>query len=46
MMENQKIRPAMVIGPLGEPLTHFHGVLRGVPTIMGDGPAMAKGKKE
>jgi circadian clock protein KaiC len=31
---------------LGEPLTNFHGVLRGVPTFMGDGSAMAKGKKE
>ena len=24
MIENQKIRPAQVIGPLGEPLTHRH----------------------
>jgi circadian clock protein KaiC len=31
---------------LGEPLTNFHGVLRGVPTFMGDGSAMAKGRKE
>jgi hypothetical protein len=29
----------------GRPLTNFPGVLRGVPAIMGDGPAMAKGRK-
>jgi circadian clock protein KaiC len=23
----------------GEPLVNFHGVLRGVPTLVGDGPA-------
>ncbi|MFD1611087.1 ATPase domain-containing protein [Sphingomonas tabacisoli] len=25
---------------LGEPLTNFHGVLRGVPTLVGDGPPL------
>ena len=25
---------------LGEPLTNFQGVLRGVPTMVGDGPAL------
>jgi circadian clock protein KaiC len=30
---------------LGDPLTNFHGVLRGVPTIMSEGPAMSKGGK-
>jgi circadian clock protein KaiC len=27
---------------LGPPLVNFHGVLRGVPTIVGDGPALLK----
>jgi circadian clock protein KaiC len=27
---------------LGEPLVNFHGVLRGVPTIVGDGPELQK----
>lgn len=34
------------IGPrgftLGEPLVHFQGVLRGVPTLVGDGPALLR----
>lgn len=34
------------IGPcgftLGEPLVHFQGVIRGVPTLVGDGPALLR----
>jgi circadian clock protein KaiC len=31
---------------LGEPLTNFHGVLRGVPTMMGDAATLLKGDSE
>lgn len=31
---------------LGEPLTNFHGVLRGVPTLVGDGAALLKVEEE
>ena len=31
---------------LGEPLTNFHGVLRGVPTIVGDAGASLKDERE
>jgi circadian clock protein KaiC len=30
---------------LGEPLTNFHGVLRGVPTLVGEGAALLKAEK-
>jgi circadian clock protein KaiC len=31
---------------LGEPLTNFHGVLRGVPTLVGETSTLLKGGKE
>jgi circadian clock protein KaiC len=31
---------------LGEPLVNFHGVLRGVPTLVGDEPALLKAERE
>ena len=31
---------------LGEPLTHFHGVLRGVPSLVGDGEMLMPEQKD